>query len=138
MDERWQYDWEAFITTLAEHLEKAGSQNRFNQYLLGKTVAWEGILDDKSIDNLAPTVGIGMPTKIIHLGVNQPAVVDGVSLPIANDSIDLWNALEVGCQVKFTATLGSEASIFPPIEVINLRTGESIVMIRLSDGRPIR
>jgi hypothetical protein len=103
----------------------------------GKTVMWEGTLDDTSIDELAPLVGLGMKTKKLDLGGGRSAVLDGVSLPVAKDSIELWSSLEIGNIVKFTATLGSTHSLFPPVEAKHFKTGESVVMIRLSDGRPV-
>jgi len=137
MNERWQQDWLVFVETVAEHLRAGDSPEMLTQHFGGKTVTWKGTLDEKSIDELAQLVGVGMTTMKLDLGDGRSAVLDGVSLPIAKDSIDLWGSLEIGSGVTFTATLGSLLSLFPPIEAKHLKTGESVVMIRLSDGRPV-
>jgi hypothetical protein len=137
MNERWQQDWITFAETVAEHLRVGDSPEMLARHFGGKTVTWKGTLDEKSIDELAQLVGVGMTTMKLDLGGGRSAVLDGVSLPIAKDTIDLWRSLEIGSSVTFTATLGSTLSLFPPVEAKHLKTGESVLMIRLSDGRPV-
>lgn len=135
MNDHWQQNWLVFVDALAERIHAGDSPEALARQFGGKTVTWEGTLDEKSIDELAPLVGIGMTMKKLDLGGGRSAFLDGVSLPVAKDSIESWSSLELGSRVRFTATLGSKLSTFPPVEAKHLKTGESVVMLRLSNGR---
>ena len=61
-------------------------------------------------------------------------MLKGVSLPLADSAIADWQQIAEGTIVRFSAIVGAGESPFPPIEVTNLRSGKTIVMVRLSEG----
>jgi len=134
----WQQDWSLFVATLADCLRAGDTSEKLAQRFGGKEVTWQGVLDEKNIDGLAPLVGITLPQKEIELGQGRSAILDGLSLPIAAHTIEQWSRLELGTPLTFTAILGPSGSLFAPIEVKILRSGRTIVFIRLADAVPVR
>jgi hypothetical protein len=103
----------------------------------GRVVTWSGVLEQKNLDHLSPSVSIDIPEKQVDIGEGRIVTLRGLSLPVAEQAIGDWNSLENGIPVTFTATLGSGGSPFAPIEVMGLRSGRYIIMIRLTDAKPL-
>lgn len=127
MNSTWQESWEIFFDELAKRLRAGDSPVALADYFGGRTVTWGGVLDEKRLDGLAPTVWINFPQKELDLGWGQFAEFAGIGLPVADHSVDDWNRIEVGAQVRFTATLGAMSSPFPAIEIKHLKSGRIIL-----------
>jgi hypothetical protein len=134
----WQSNWDLFVDTLQNRLRAGDTPEALCERFGGRSVTWDGVLEEKSIDSLAPGVLVSLPNRQIELGEGRVVTLDGVSVPVADDSIADWKSLAIGTRFAFSAMLGSAGSPFPPIEVKHLRSGESVVFVRLSEGRPVR
>jgi hypothetical protein len=133
MTAAWQSDWRLFANDLSEYLLTGVQPDQIAAIFAGRRVRWEGILEEKDIDELAPGVYIAVERMNVAVGNGAHVVVDVLTLPIENESILDWSHLKIGQPVKFEATIGSKLP-FPPIEVKQLPSGATILMIRLSDG----
>lgn len=133
----WQSDWSSFVDVLAGCLQNTEETDALANRFGGKRVEWEGVLDCKQIDELAPSVNLALPEKHIDFGDGRVAILKSISLPLAESAVADWQQIAEGTKVKFSALVGAGESPFPPVEVTNLRSGRTIVMIRLSEGAPV-
>jgi hypothetical protein len=133
----WQSDWTKFVDELAGCLREGEDADKLANRFGGRLVEWEGTLDRKRIDELAASVNLALPEKRIDFGDGRVATVKSISLPLAESAAVDWQQIANGTKVKFSALVGAGESPFPPIEVVNLRSGKTIVTIRLSEGVPI-
>ncbi|TWT47795.1 hypothetical protein [Botrimarina hoheduenensis] len=134
----WRSDWSLFIDELADCLRASEDTDGLARRFGNQSVEWEGVLDRKQIDELAPSVNLALPEKHIDFGDGRVAMLKSVSLPLADSAIAGWQQIAEGTMVKFSAMVGAGVSPFPPVEVTNLRSGKTIVMIRLSEGAIVR
>jgi hypothetical protein len=135
MNEAWQENWDAFLELLslcvrAKDIEAALAKNFFQ-----KEVRWTGRLDDKNIDPPPPMVEITFGEKTIDFGNGRSTTIDGISLALARENVSAWRPISLGSQVTFTAWFGAGGSPFSPISVKHLKTGESVILIGLSNGK---
>lgn len=135
--EAWQSDWNDFVTLFQQKLRMGETASALSQFFSEKVVIWNGILDDKSIDDLAPNVGITLPEREIDLGDGSLDTLDGISLPINDCAVSDWQRLEIGCPVQFSAKFSSAEFIFQPIEIKHLTDGTRLLFIRLTDGKVV-
>ena len=136
MDSTWQHDWKTFVEMIAEKLRQHATSEELARLFRSKPVTWSGVLTEKLIDDLAPLVTIVMPVAQIDLGDSGVVDLSNQSVPVARNAIADWDAIPIGTAVTFTATLGAGMSPFVPVQVVRLTSGRTVVMIRLSDGRP--
>lgn len=137
-DSDWQNSWGRFIGVLTEQLRKGATSEELAQQFGSKSVTWSGVLSEKRLDSLAPMVTIDLPIPRIDLGELGVVNVGEQSVPTARDAVVQWNDIPIGTAVSFTGTLDAGSSPFPPVEVIRLSSGRTLVMMRLSNGRPCR
>jgi hypothetical protein len=135
MSQPWQGDWSIFVETLQERIQAGDSPEQLAGHFGGKSVTWSGLLEQRPMDDPSESVVIGLTMFVLDLGRGRSAILDGVALPISDESVATWNALDLGCQVTFTATIRSADAIFPGVQVMHFSTGESVVMVRIDDGR---
>jgi hypothetical protein len=136
MDFEWQTDWKTFVDVLAEQLRRGATSEDLAVTFGSKAVAWSGVLTEKLVDELAPLVTIALPEATIALQDSRAVHLSEQSVPVARDAVSAWQAIPIGTALSFTATLGTAHAPFPPVEVVHLCSGRTLVAIRLSDGRP--
>ena len=134
----WQTSWSIFIDDLARSLRGNENASTLADLFGGRSIEWSGVLVGKRIEPMAPSVNLALPEEQIDFGDGRIATLKSISLPIAESAIVEWQQIPEGTKVAFSALLGSGASPFPPIEITNLRSGKTIVMIRLSEGIPVK
>lgn len=132
----WQNDWATFVQVLADELRRDAPPTSLSDEFGAKVVRWSGILLEKLLDDLAPTVTIGVSPTQIEVEPHGPIVIGDLSVPARRDAVSAWDGIPIGASVTFTAVLGGRTSPFAPIEVMELNSGRRVAMIRLSEGRP--
>ena len=138
MNTTWRNDWDVFLKCTTELLRKGVTVDELSKRFGGAEVTWQGVVDEKHLNGLAPSVGITMAQTQVDLGARGIAAFAGLNLPIAEDSARDWEQLIIGSRVKFTAHLvGAGTSMFPPIEIKTLSTGRIILDVRVTGGRPV-
>ncbi|MEM8947587.1 MAG: hypothetical protein AAGD11_20610 [Planctomycetota bacterium] len=134
-NERWQKDWSLFIDLIQQCLNAAVDEEQLAIQFAGKSIKWEGRLEEKHLDaEPAPSVTIAMQEKNITVGESS-AVLDFLTVFVADDAIQLWREIETGSIVEFTAQLRNKNAILPPIFVLEVGEGQAAVMFGLSGGR---
>lgn len=138
MDNSWQNNLDEFLNTVAKQLQAGDTVDVLRQRFGGKTIRWSGILDEKTLEEPAPSVDINVPHKVMDVGNGRLAEFAGLSVPVAANTVAAWDAIQIGSRVAFTATLLSPAlSPFLPVEVHELRSGRTLVSIGLTGGVPL-
>lgn len=132
-EERWQSDWGLFIDTLSRLLTSGEGTVDVGEYFQGKDIEWVGVLTRKTLNGLAPSVAIQLPTSTIKIA-DQQVTLNSVSVPLADSTLSDWIDVEEGSTVKFSATFGEGNTPFLPVEILELPSGKTALMIRLSDG----
>lgn len=135
-NKHWRIDWSSFIDEIASCLRAGIGTDELSIRFGNQGIEWEGVIDRKQIDELAPSVNLAMQEKQIDFGDGRLATLKSISLPLDESAINIWQQIPVGTRIKFSAQLGPGESPFAPIEAINLRSGKTIVMVRLTDGIP--
>lgn len=137
MTDSWQRNWTAFVDLLTEHLHAGTPPEELSRLFGAQEITWRGILEETSIDEIAPLVSIGLPSVTVKWGAGYSVILDGVSLPLASHAIEQWKTIRVGSSIAFTAKFVAANFIFSPIGIDHLKTGESTITIRLTHGVPI-
>jgi hypothetical protein len=137
MTEPWQSNWDRFIDLLSEYLRAGGDLEGFNSRIAGKSIAWSGHIEEVQLDEIAPNVYIALSPRRVDLGGGNITILDGISLPIAEQSRGAWAGMSPGEAVQFKAVLGRHGSPFPTVSVKTFRSGETMVSVRLADGIPV-
>src|SRR4051812_11221263 len=106
MNEDWQQSWESFVNLLMQYLPVVDELSALLSRIAGKKVTWTGVFEKATLSELAPNVYIGLPSKEIDFGDGRAAIIDGISLPIAQGSLTSWAELKPGSRVKFEAVMG--------------------------------
>lgn len=136
MESTWQRDWKTFVVVITEKLRQRATSEDLASLFSAKPVTWSGVLTEKSIDDLTPLVTIALSPSQIDLGELGIVDLSNQSVPAARNAVAAWDAIPIGTSVTFTAILGAGMSPFFPVQVVRLSSGRTVVMIRLSDGRP--
>jgi len=136
-DDAWMESWDLFTKAMERQLQGGATNEELSRFFGGKTVRWQGVIEHMGIDKVAPNVEVALPRRDIKFGDGREASLDGLSLLLADSAIDDWRALSPGTEVRFSATLGQGISPFLPIEIKTLKSGHTVVLIRLSDATPI-
>jgi hypothetical protein len=132
----WRHSWLHFVESLEKRISEVDSDKEISRPFNGSPVEWEGTISDIDLDEIAPSIGLELPPKVIQLSEGRSDTIGSIHLPIASDSRAKWRALQVGDKVTFQASL-SENGPFPPIQVKHLKSGRSLVLIGLRDGVPV-
>jgi hypothetical protein len=132
----WQNDWSEFAKVIGVRLRQGAVPGAVALEFGSQMITWTGVLKEKWLDDLAPMVTIGLAEAEIQLKDSVSVPITELSVPVARDAVSNWQGIPVGTCVSFTAILGG-SSIFSPVEVKKLSTGRTLLMIRLSDGRPV-
>ena len=57
----WQSNWNLFIDELTDCLRASEDINDLARRFGNQSIEWEGVLDRKQIDELAPSVNLALP-----------------------------------------------------------------------------
>lgn len=134
MDISWDNSWDVFAEMISEKFRSGATSEEVSSELNGREVTWQGVLDRKDLDELAPSVGIALPVKELCLGEDRVATLSGIGLPVADSSVSEWGQLELGTPVVFKARMGCGNSPFLPVKMKTLRSGKTIILISFSEG----
>ena len=132
-ESNWETSWDAFVDRLATSLKEGVGTAELSARFGGRRITWTGIVEGKQLNELSPSISIGLSERLIAFGDRRVATLNGLSLPVRESAVSDWQSVEVGSNIRFTATF-VDSSPFPPVEVKNLRSGRTIIMLRLSDG----
>lgn len=132
----WQNDWGDFVKVIGERLRQGVASDAIASEFGSQTITWTGVLQEKLLDDLAPMVAIGLAEAEIQLTDSSSVRVSELSVPAARDAVSNWQSIPIGTCISFTAILGGN-SVFSPVELKRLSSGRVLLMIRLSDGRPV-
>jgi hypothetical protein len=136
--EQWQNDWSVFCDVLSECLESENGIEMIQSRFGTKDVTWSGVLEEKDLGELALGVYIGLPQRHLSFCDGRTAIINGLALPITEDSIPLWKKITDGAGVTFRARMGRSDAVFPAISVKTYKSGRTTVTIALSGGIPVR
>lgn len=137
MNGSWENNWLAFADELERKLQSGATLEELAKCFGGRQIKWNGTVEQVDFDELAAIVDVALPNRIVTLEDGGQALLDGLTLPVAEASTEKWRGLSTGADVTFVATLGEAGSPFSPIEVKTLKSGESIIMIRVSNAIPL-
>src|SRR6516165_3226364 len=87
MSDDWQHNWDRFLSALTNRLQAGETATDLSAEFGGKQVTWTGILDEKRLEGLAPSVGIDVPPRRIDLGQRGSIEFGGLSLPVPNSAV---------------------------------------------------
>lgn len=137
MSTTWRNDWTVFVDALGVDLRRGAAPDELRSIYGMQTVRWSGVLREKLLGDFAPVVTVELADARIDLG--EPGVVSlgNQSVAVSDDAVGAWDQVPLGNAVTFTALLGRERSLFPPIQVVRLPSGRTVVMIDLIEARPI-
>lgn len=132
----WEKDWNVFAQAVSERLRTGATAAALAAEFDTREITWTGVLLEKSIDDLSPAVTIAVPDTVIDVGNRRSVHIDRLTVPSTWEAAQTWQGIPIGATVSFTAALGDSA-VFPAVEVETLPTGRVLLMIRLSEGRPV-
>lgn len=135
-DDRWQNDWEIFTAYLEQQLQDGASSVELAARFGGREVQWQGIVENVDFDVLAAVVDVALPERIVRFDDGSEVKVDGLTLGVAAESMEQWQAYRKGDGITFRATLGNPRSPFAAIEIKTLNSGKRVIMIRASNALP--
>lgn len=138
MNDLWQESWDCFVDLLNKHLRTNDVSSDLTSCICEKKITWEGLVEKVNLNALAPSIYINLPSRTIDFGDGRTAVVDGISLPVAAGSEASWANVHPGESIRFEAVIGPHESPFPPVTVKTFKSGNTIVLIRLYGGIPIK
>jgi hypothetical protein len=137
MNGTWENNWLAFADELERKLQSGATPEELARCFGGRQVKWNGTVEQVDFDELAAIVDVALPNRVVTLEDGGQSPLDGLTLAVAEASTEKWRGLSTGDDVTFVATLGEAGSPFSPIEVKTLKSGESIIMIRVSNAIPL-
>ena len=114
----WNNSWPGFAAELQRLIDEGASDGDLGHRFGGNEVTWEGRIEKIDIDELSAIVDIGLKEVSISFPDGGVTRIDGISLPIADDSEDQWRQLPTDSEISFKAAFLPERSVpFPPIPV---------------------
>ncbi len=137
MDHPWDKCWTTFVERLAEQIRSGSTEEMLTSFYGGKSVTWCGTLDEKDLDELAPSVAVSLPPAEMDVGQGRHDCLDCLGLPIEEASRSRWEKIDIGDQVRFTATFTDDYPPFPAIAIKELKSGRVVVLVSLRKATPL-
>jgi len=135
--QEWNTNWSLFTDELERALQSGASNADLAKLFGGHQIQWSGTIEQIDFDDLSTVIDVALPARTIAFADGNSVMLDGLTLAVAESDTTAWEGFRTGDDITFTADFGISQSPFSSIELKTLRSGKSIIMIRVGNALPV-
>jgi hypothetical protein len=133
----WRRDWNLFVDELQMFLRTNEAPGDLSRHFGEQAVEWEGVLVEKQITDAWSGISLSMPRREVEFVDGRRAVLEHIGFPPKESAISEWENLSEGAKVRFSAVVGAGGGPFNSVDIHNLTSGRTIIMLCLREGAPV-
>ena len=132
----WNTNWPLFAHELERALQGGASNADLAEMFGGQQIQWTGTIEQINFNELRAVVDVALQPHTVGLPNGEIVILDGLTLAVAESDASNWEGYKRGDKVTFRAVLGEPQTPFSAIELKTLKSGRSIIMLRVGNAMP--